>query len=112
TPAIVERIELIAHRLPGEWRLAARSLGRRRGHSAAMVAAVCATAALSLAASSYVVGRRSEPHLVPGLPADQVRVTAARVSAGRTERIPVPDQVSADLHREVPEAGIVRFLHL
>jgi putative ABC transport system permease protein len=114
TPAIVEWLERVAGRLPGEWRVAARSLGRRRSHTAAMVAAVCATAALTLAASAYVVGRRdTRPYQVT--PADQVRISAARVPPDKVETdtaVSVPGDVVAAVQGELPGADVLQLTSL
>lgn len=56
TPAYVTVLEPLARRLRGSWRLAARSLARQRTRTGAVVAAVAATAALAVLASSLYLG--------------------------------------------------------
>ena len=55
-PSIVNALERVAGRLGGTWRLAARSLGRQRTRSGAVVSSVCATGALAITAAGLVLG--------------------------------------------------------
>jgi putative ABC transport system permease protein len=107
TPAVVGRLEGLARWLPGPWRLAARSLARRRGHAAALVAAVCASAALTLGASSFVVVARDLSYGArPGeVPLDQVRVGA--VVEGRPA--PTPESFVRRVRDEMPAAEVFRL---
>lgn len=55
-PAIVARLEPLAHRLRGSLRLGARSLARNRARTGAVVSAVAASGALAVAAGALVLG--------------------------------------------------------
>lgn len=55
-PALVGLLEPLASRLHGPWRFAARSLVRQRTRTGGVVAAVCATSALAVMASAFVLG--------------------------------------------------------
>ena len=68
-PALVALLERLGHHTFGGLRLASRGLARQRTRSAAVVAAVAATGALAICASSLVLGLRAErlrqAHAVP-----------------------------------------------
>lgn len=67
-PAVVARLEPLAGRFRGSWRLAARSLARSRTRTGAVVSAVAATSALAILSVGLVRGyeARSEDHLELG----------------------------------------------
>jgi putative ABC transport system permease protein len=55
-PAVVSRLEPLAGRTRGTWRLAARSLARERARTGAVVSAVAAAAGLAVAVTALVTG--------------------------------------------------------
>lgn len=74
-PRYVAVLEPVGQHLGGAWRLAARSLARQRTRTGAVVSAVCATGALSVAAATVVAGGfAADADDVPIVPVDQVRV--------------------------------------
>jgi putative ABC transport system permease protein len=117
TPAVVSGLERATGRLSGPsgrlrgpWRLAARSLARQRTHSTAMVAAVCACAALTLAASAYVVGARFTGLRAPEPPPDSVVLEVSDSQEG-APLSPVPAEALAVARAELPEATVTGLTH-
>lgn len=77
TPGYTSVLEPIGGRLRGTWRLAARSLARQRTRTSAMVAAVCASGALAVAASALVLGADAHTRSdVEWMPPNEVHLTA------------------------------------
>lgn len=81
TPAVVDLVGRIGSRLPGTWRLAARSLARTRTRTAAVVTAIAATGAFATAGATLVVSANTPVYDDAGatsaLPADTVLIEAA-----------------------------------
>lgn len=78
-PAVVSRLEPLAGRTRGTWRLAARSLARERARTGAVVSAVAAAAGLAVAVTALVTGIRAGDAARPAV-SDRV-VVATEVSA-------------------------------
>ena len=64
-PALVARLEPLAGRVRGSWRLAARGLARNRARTGAVVSAVAAAGALAVVSTALVRGedQRPDPYL-------------------------------------------------
>jgi putative ABC transport system permease protein len=71
-PAVVARLEPLAHRLRGALRLGARSLARNRARTGAVVSAVAAAGALAVAAGALVLGGTAGESDEPKIPDDVV----------------------------------------
>jgi putative ABC transport system permease protein len=121
-PALVERLEPLAARLHGSWRMAARGLARNRTRTGAVVAAVSAAAALAIAASALIQGAEAQqpdhldtaPDLVTALRAVDQQVTLPADQGGGTDHFqvlqpPSPEE-AARIERVLPgaEAELVR----
>jgi len=96
-PAAVARLEPLAARLRGTWRVTARSLARQRSRTSGVVAAIAATAALAIVASAGTLSATSE---VPG---DEVQVRDVVAVRGVTTF----DENDA-VARDAPEAAVVQ----
>ena len=110
-PGLVGLLEPLASRLQGPWRFAARSLVRQRTRTGGVVAAVCATSALAVMASSLALGsiagdnaqhsnaRDNELQLI------SERVTSVVTIGNRRQvRAATPVEVPADLITSLQEA--------
>jgi putative ABC transport system permease protein len=86
-PAVVQRLEPLAGRLRGTWRLGARS----RARSSAVVAALAAAAALAIAGSSVALSIDEHDRASAGrsLPDDVVEVSVNADTAGAAASLPV-----------------------
>jgi putative ABC transport system permease protein len=113
-PAVVARLEPLAGRTRGAWRLAARSLARQRGRTGAVISAVAAAAGLAVGATALVAGNAAGQATLPEL-SDRVVVAsevfwgAVDASTGRADEVPrVPaGTVQEDLARVLPGARTV-----
>lgn len=74
TPAYTSFLEPLAARWRGPWRLAARSLARQRTRTSAVVAGVCASGALAIAASALVLGAAADANSSAWMRADEVQI--------------------------------------
>ena len=90
SPALVARLEPLAGRARGTWRLAARSLARERVRTGAVVSAVAAALGLAVAASALVAGGEASRSRFPDL-SDRVVLAGVRDLAG--------DGRTVDAHR-------------
>jgi len=59
-PVVTAVLDLLAVRLRGPWRLAARTLSRQRTRTSAVVAAIAVTSAAAVAAAALLVGLKEE----------------------------------------------------
>jgi putative ABC transport system permease protein len=59
-PAVVARLEPLAGRVRGPWRIAARGLARQRSRTGAVVSAVAAAGGLAVAATALVLGSQAQ----------------------------------------------------
>lgn len=101
-PAVVARLEPLAARLRGSWRMAARGLARHRTRTGAVVGAVCAAAGLAIFASAIVQGAEArEPTSLD--PSPRAVVVAMRESI----EVPAPDGVSFDDRSAPPDAAVL-----
>jgi putative ABC transport system permease protein len=113
-PAVVARLEPLAGRTRGAWRLAARSLARQRGRTGAVVSAVAAAAGLAVGATALVTGNAAGQATLPEL-SDRVVVASdvlwgeVDATTGRADEVPrLPDRaVDEGLARIVPGARSV-----
>ena len=76
-PAVVSRLEPLAHRLRGSLRLGARSLARHRARTGAVVSAVAAAGALAVAAGGLLLGSEAQNGVETSVP-DDVLVVSQR----------------------------------
>lgn len=90
SPALVARLEPLAGRARGTWRLAARGLARERVRTGAVVSAVAAALGLAVTVSALVAGGEASRARFPDL-SDRVVLAGVRDLAG--------DAGSADAHR-------------
>lgn len=103
-PAVVARLEPLAGRTRGSWRLAARSLARQRSRTGGVVSAVAAAAGLAIAATALMAGATAGDTGYPEL-SDRVVVASEIDSDGvHIDRLPPPDDLLAELQRIVPDA--------
>lgn len=111
-PALVSRLEPLAARLRGSWKLAARGLARNRTRTGAVVAAVAAAGALAVIAAGLVRGNAAQETDVLQTSADVVmaRQVAQQGITGdpngtysTTYSLPAPG-VSAELANLLPDA--------
>ncbi len=95
-PAVVARLEPLAHRLSGGFRLAARSLARNRARTGAVVSAVAATGALAVCAGALVLGTTESDVVDPVIPDDIVVITRHEYNAtsGDTIDAGLPDEAA------------------
>ncbi len=106
-PAVVARLEPLAARTRGSWRLAARSLARQRSRTGGVVSAVAAAAGLAIAATALVAGAAAGDTGPPEL-SDRVILTRETRSAdGWQAQSPPPHGVLAKLQRIVPDAEAI-----
>jgi hypothetical protein len=108
-PALVARLEPLAGRVRGPWRLGARSLARSRTRTGAVVSAVAAAGALAVLATALVTGTDAEVH-------DYLDVPSNTLVLSRTTNTTLPDQtqvstqtraepgVRAEIERILPDA--------
>lgn len=91
SPRYVSLLDRAAGRLSGAWRLAARSLARQRTQTSGVVAAICATCALAVAAAAFVAtgAVRDERDNPAYMPADQVHVLGWQTRSTGAERTAV-----------------------
>ena len=87
-PALVGRLDPLARRARGSAHLAMRSLGRQRARTGAVVAAVCAAAALAVGGSAALASTRAPED--PVIPSDLV------VLNYRTNPVPPVTEFDAD----------------
>lgn len=108
-PALVARLEPLAGRVRGPWRLGARSLARSRTRTGAVVSAVAAAGALAVLATSLVTGADARDQDYLDLPSNTLVLS-------RTSNATLPDEsqvstqtraepeVRADIERILPDA--------
>jgi putative ABC transport system permease protein len=113
-PAVVARLEPLAGRTRGTWRLASRSLARQRGRTGAVVSGVAAAAGLAVAATALMAGAEAGRADRPGLSdrvvvASQIRLAeAATTPKGALEvGAPPDDAIRGELARILPGARAV-----
>jgi putative ABC transport system permease protein len=100
-PAVVARLEPLAGRTRGSWRLASRSLARQRGRTGAVVSAVAAAAGLAVAATALVAGNEAGQTGGPVVSdnvvvVSEIEVPDAKVSTSYYERPAPPDDAVRD----------------
>jgi putative ABC transport system permease protein len=105
-PAYVSTLEPVATRMRGAWRLAARSLARQRTRTGAVVSAIAATAALAIAASSFVLAARAHDENDQWMRRDEVQLYAFDNQA-TAAMATVPPRLVREVARALP--GAVRF---
>lgn len=97
-PFIVARLEPLAGRLRGPWRLGARSLARHRARTGAVVSAVAAAGALAIASGALLQGAQARELHGPDLP-DDVVLSSLRTYDDATGieivSLPITDQLTA-----------------
>ena len=86
-PALVSRLEPLAARLRGSWKLAARGLARNRTRTGAVVAAVAAAGALAVIAGGLVRGNAAQE-------VDYLQPSSHVVMARRIAQVPVPGDLN------------------
>ncbi|MGH9234271.1 MAG: hypothetical protein ACRD0R_13165, partial [Acidimicrobiales bacterium] len=101
-PAVVARLEPLAGRTRGSWRLASRSLARQRGRTGAVVSAVCATTALMLAWSAVIHSTSAQR--------DSTRMADDRVLAFTRTPKPIDGRAQADPTLATTPAAFVEQL--
>jgi putative ABC transport system permease protein len=113
-PAVVARLEPLAGRTRGTWRLAARSLARQRGRTGAVVSGVAAAAGLAVAATGLVAGAEAGRAVRPELSdrvvvASQIRFAEATTNpkGGFEVSSPPDDAIQDELARVMPDARAV-----
>lgn len=74
TPVVIARLEPLASRLRGTWRLSARSLARQRSRSSGVVAAIAAAGALAIGGSAVLLATSADGGSIRRLPRDVVSV--------------------------------------
>jgi putative ABC transport system permease protein len=112
-PAVVARLEPLAGRTRGSWRLASRGLARQRGRTGAVVSAVAAAAGLAVAATALVAGNEAGQGGRPEVSDRVVVVSEIRApdaaTGGNYYEMPAPpgDAVRDELSRALPGARTV-----
>lgn len=103
-PAVVSRLEPLAGRTRGSWRLAARSLARQRSRTGGVVSAVAAAAGLAIAATALVAGNRAGASVAPEVSDRVVAVSEIAYFENAATPAPPGDETLAELTRILPGA--------
>lgn len=115
-PAVVARLEPLAGRVRGPWRIAARGLARQRSRTGAVVSAVAAAGGLAVAATALVLGAEAQEPGYLEIPDDVVvasewtelrSVDAAGMERYETRMTAPPDDQLDDLMAALDGADAV-----
>jgi putative ABC transport system permease protein len=111
-PAVVARLESLAMRLRGSWRLGARSLARHRSRTGAVVSAVAAAGALAVAASALIHGAEVRAGQNVDVPDDIVLVRTVTFdnATGLEHSVPASEELRADVLAVLPGASETTLL--
>ncbi len=114
-PALVARLEPLAGRVRGSWRLAARGLARQRTRTGAVVSAVAAAGALAIVSTALVRGADQQEDAYLDIAEDVVAVhqlvdvpVPGVPKAGFSTEVELPDAaLQAQLAQILPEATTI-----